>query len=356
MSLRPALNEVEISIFGKGYGESILLHPGNNEWIIIDSFKDPYTKEPFVLEYLKRIGVDYKNVKAIVATHWHDDHIGGLGKIVSECTSADFICSDAIKADDFLTVIFADYDLIEGRPGNQELKQILNTLEKRKTSPVWAVENKIIISNSVYKLCSLSPSDYAILLSKQEIKKFLPKEAQSRMGLPNISPNNTSVVLLLIVDNKGILLGGDLEEQGDARLGWSKILQSIKFSEKSHSFKIPHHGSHNAHHEGIWKDLLEKNPMSFLTSFVRGKTILPTRADIKRITSYTNNAWITTNPYEQKRSYKRDNMIERTIKETVKSIKSISDTGQIRMRFKPDTTQPEINLVGSARNLSSCLN
>ena len=102
----PKVDELEISLFGPGYGESILLHIGDGKWIIIDSCIDKKSNQPAALNYLKNIGVDpSKDVKLVVATHWHDDHIRGLGRIVEECTEATFVCSTAIKNIEFLQLL-----------------------------------------------------------------------------------------------------------------------------------------------------------------------------------------------------------------------------------------------------------
>jgi len=350
----PSSNEIEISIFGNSFGESILIHLGNNEWIIVDSFKDYLNKRAIALNYLDKIGVDYGAVKAAVATHWHDDHICGLSEIMIKCKNAAFICSAAINSKEFNEFIFSDSDLIEGRPGNYELRQILEELSKRKGNAMYALENRKLIDNKLYKIYSLSPSDYAMLLAQKEIAVLLPKKNQPRKGIPHVHPNHTGIVLLIVVNGQGILLGGDLEENGDSRTGWSKIIDSVRPVVKSNNFKIPHHGSITAHHEGIWISLLEKEPISFLTSFILGSCALPKKADMKRILSHTNNAWITTSP-DEKKQVKRDPMAERTIKERVKAIRAMSDNGHIRLRCPLGTKEWKPELFGPALSLEECL-
>ncbi|MFC1926027.1 MBL fold metallo-hydrolase, partial [Chloroflexota bacterium] len=102
----PASDELEISIFGSGYGESILLHIGNNQWIIIDSCLDNRTGRPAALVYLNNIGLDVTNaVKVIVATHWHDDHIKGISAICRECRNAKFVIPGAFKSTDLINLV-----------------------------------------------------------------------------------------------------------------------------------------------------------------------------------------------------------------------------------------------------------
>lgn len=54
----PERDEIEVSVFGPGYGESILLHIGNNNWLIVDSCLDFPSRESAPLRYLRQIGID----------------------------------------------------------------------------------------------------------------------------------------------------------------------------------------------------------------------------------------------------------------------------------------------------------
>jgi glyoxylase-like metal-dependent hydrolase (beta-lactamase superfamily II) len=79
----PGSDQVEINLFGPGFGECILLHVGSNRWIVIDSRIRRESTNPVALEYLSAIGVDAAAaVQLIVATHWHDDHVRGLSALV----------------------------------------------------------------------------------------------------------------------------------------------------------------------------------------------------------------------------------------------------------------------------------
>ncbi len=68
----PAKDEIEISIFGPGIGECILLHLGDNEWIVVDSCIDRITHGPIGIKYLKDLNVNLAtSVKLFIITHWH---------------------------------------------------------------------------------------------------------------------------------------------------------------------------------------------------------------------------------------------------------------------------------------------
>lgn len=63
-----------------GQGDSALIEFPNDMTMLIDGGSRPNGKT--VVSYLKRVGV--KNIDFLVATHPHEDHIGGLIKVVEE--------------------------------------------------------------------------------------------------------------------------------------------------------------------------------------------------------------------------------------------------------------------------------
>lgn len=83
----PGDDEFELTLFGPGYGESLVLHVGGGSWVLIDSCGR--TDGPVALDYLRSIDVDPPEaVRMIAATHWHDDHIRGLAELVRVCAKA----------------------------------------------------------------------------------------------------------------------------------------------------------------------------------------------------------------------------------------------------------------------------
>ena len=65
----PAADEIEITLFGPGYGEAIAIHLGEGVWLLVDSCIDPDSKAPASETYLEQIGVNAEQVRAIVASH-----------------------------------------------------------------------------------------------------------------------------------------------------------------------------------------------------------------------------------------------------------------------------------------------
>ncbi|MEA2061872.1 MAG: MBL fold metallo-hydrolase [Thermodesulfobacteriota bacterium] len=104
----PNSKEFEISLFGPGFGECIVLHIGKGKWLIVDSCLNSKTKKPIAIEYLKSIGVTpVESVEAFIISHWHSDHIRGANQIVSECSETRICYSAALLKEEFLSLISA---------------------------------------------------------------------------------------------------------------------------------------------------------------------------------------------------------------------------------------------------------
>jgi hypothetical protein len=132
LSIPPKPDELEISIFGPGRGECIAIHLGDNEWCIVDSCIPRGRTDPIAIEYLKRFGNEtLENIRLIIATHWHDDHINGLASILKQAPHAKFCCSMAIKSDEFLTLVSVAPENISRRSGVDEFASILSELKDR---------------------------------------------------------------------------------------------------------------------------------------------------------------------------------------------------------------------------------
>ncbi|HPW35577.1 MAG: Metallo-beta-lactamase superfamily protein [Deltaproteobacteria bacterium ADurb.Bin135] len=362
INIPPEPDELEVSVFGPGYGESIVLHLCDDNWVIVDSCINPKVNEPAPLFYLNQLNIDLEQcVKQVIATHWHDDHIRGLGKIVKACPNAKFICSGALRNKYFtqLTIIYKDRTLL-GSSGIDEFSEVFLALQERAEewkNPTLAVADRILwkSSDSKSSIYALSPSDAAIIASEIEFEQFIPSAKQPKKRLLPANLNHTAVVLLAMVQDFSILLGSDLQEVGNPVMGWSVIVDSqLRPQEKASFFKIPHHGSENAHHGRVWEEMLMHQPIAALTPFENGGTCLPTKKDIERICLHTNIAYSTA-PVGIKHKVKRDRTVEKTILETARNIRKINvSLGQVRLRMKIGQS-PKVDIFGDALSLQDTI-
>lgn len=304
---KPEQDELEVSVFGPGYGECVVVHLCNNEWIIVDSCRDGSSGRPAAIEYLRRLNLDPAEVvRLIVASHWHDDHVRGLAETLSSCTSAQFVVANALRSKEFLKLV---HGMTSGNrnTGVDEFAAIVEELRRRKaarairTSPIqFAAQNSCLWRDSMdfagvacmREVVTLSPSPSATARSFARVARLLPKDLQPLGRLPALEPNHTSVVLWICVGQRAVLLGADLEEVTDKTDGWSGILASWgRPAGRASFFKVPHHGSATGHNADVWAGLLTEKPVAALTPFSNGRVWLPAGQDVERICSYTENAY-----------------------------------------------------------------
>lgn len=371
-NISPAHDELEISIFGPGYGEAILLHLGTGKWILVDSCIDPASKQPAPLKYLSDLNVDVAdNVELIVTTHWHSDHIRGISSVVKECRSAKFVMSDALCMKEFVSLIevYSKPRAIKNSP-IAELSKALEILKARKDpnarvgSAKLAIADRLLYQSKIdlavgpieVKVFALSPSDDAVQQARLVFTRWLPEEMDYLKWIPPLTPNHASVVLWIEVGNHKILLGADLEETGDPNIGWSAIVNnSILVLDKASIFKIPHHGSENAHHDHVWSKLLSDEPFAALTPYNRGKKPLPSRKDIERINTFTPNAFATA-PTRRRRPQWQNRVVKDVVEQMTRSIQDVySGWGHVRYRKKMSEldTNWQVELFGDAYPLTN---
>lgn len=349
-------NHVEISIWGGGVGESILIKSLEGKWIIIDSCCNPKTKKPVALEYLIQRGIDVVNdVVCIIATHWHDDHIKGLSELVEACTNAKIIISAALNRDEFYSLVSTNENhervLQEKSSGIKEFSKIYNFLiENNQPRLSWASKDKVFINESNLKVITLSPSDTEVSMSLERLTEYLPDVSKPLRVIPSRGPNHTAVVTFIKIGEMRFIFGADLEESSDQSSGWHSIVNTSVLIEKGIDIiKIPHHGSENGHNEKLWTDYLIASPYALLTPYTRSK--LPRNEDIDRILNKSEKSFCTSHP-EAKFKHAQDNAIEKTIKEVTKSYKAFKQNiGQIKVTKTVDQTEFEVELIDSAKHL-----
>ena len=353
-TIPPDADEIEVTLFGPGYGECILIHVGDDRWVIIDSCIDN-NGQPRALAYLRDIGLNPSSVVClVVATHWHDDHIRGLAELVRICESASFCCASTLLQKEFLSILGA----LERRPatsrgsGLSEMYKVFSLLAERSIPRKYAIATRVIFDRDRCRIWSLSPSDKAFEIFLQQVGSLIPEELEPKRRVPSMTPNEAAVVLLFTIEEVSILLGADLEKGG-----WVEILETHDRPDFQASvFKIPHHGSKDAHVDRVWDELLCEDPIAILTPWRRGGKELPRISDVQRILTLTSRAFVTGSrgKLAGQSIRKRSRAVEKTIKESGVKISSVSTSnGMIRLRKRFNSQSDwDIQTFGSGRPLT----
>ncbi len=342
---RPADDQIDVSLFGPGYGECCLIHIGNGRWIVVDSCVDLHTRQPVALQYLRQIGIDPSSaVILIVATHWHDDHVRGISELLQSCANADFVLSTAMSSKEFVAMTQSrkSIRLTNVSSGIDEIDKVLAELRITGRTATRATANrllkKISASNLVHgfdcAVTALSPSDKQIEIFLADLGELMPDITKSEARAVARSPNHLAVVTWVAVGPVNILLGADLEETSDPSTGWTVVVNSTnRPGGKASIFKVPHHGSQNAHNDDVWSKMLSAKPIAILTPYSKGRMVLPREGDVSRIVGLSGEAYLTAKGRKPKSGTKRAPMVERTLRESGLTITAAeTPVGQIRLR------------------------
>lgn len=340
----PRPEQIEITVIGPGFGESLCVHPGGGRWWVVDSCIARPANTAAPLSYLRSLGVDTgQQVDLIVATHWHDDHSGGLSQLLGECPAAQFCLSAALTNEEFYRLV-ARYESAQTSISGSRLKElsrVFQILQDTHRIGRRATQGRVLHrlgaawSGHGFEcvITSLSPSDFSEQVFIDQILAHMAKSGEPKRPMPSLAPNDASVALWIEIGHHRVLLGADLEDSADERRGWKAYLASDNCPIGRASFiKIPHHGSRNAHNADLWDNRLESNPVAVVTPWRRGARALPSSSDLARISNLSSAAFITSRP-RRPRAASRPNMVLRQIKESGISIRTLPvGEGAVRCR------------------------
>lgn len=365
----PKNDEIEVSIFGPGKGECVVLHLGNNDWIIVDSCVNRASKKPIALEYLESLGISPDEaVKLVAVSHWHDDHIKGTSQIVRTCKDAYFVCANALLRSEFAQFVEVYSKRFRSErydSGTDEFaaitEQLFSEYVGKRPYPkrlLWAAANKRLAvwdgggRPFPVELYSLSPSDAAFSLAIAEFRDLLPQPGTPKRRAPSLSPNHASAAFWIIAGTFNILLGGDLETGSNEDLGWRAVMGSAaRPSGRASIVKAPHHGAQSGYYAPMWQQMAEPNTVSLIAPFCGGVKPLPSEKDIARIKKHTQRIFITGEPkgWSPKRRDSAADKFSSTVVLTRRRVEG--EMGHVCVRIPQGGKEMQIHLSSGAQSL-----
>lgn len=337
----PDADEIEVTLFGPGYGESVLVHLGEGRWLVVDSCLGAWAPNvPAPLWYFDQLGLDPASaVGLVLVSHWHDDHVAGISRVIQACSLARVALSSAFPKKEFLELVTTYSKLAVEEPGVSELSRTLRLLAKSTRMAFANQDRQLLVHQTeagARKVFALSPSDLALERALVAFGKLLPEPGQRprRIGAP--SSNESSVALWIEAPPTNILLGADLEEFQTSGRGWTAVLESSTGADgKASYFKIPHHGSETAYCPGVWAEKLVEVPVACVSPFKGGSVELPRPEDVARIQGHTSLAYATGRPRSKKAARDLPKAVQKTLKEQGKTLyyEPLAD-GYVTARWK----------------------
>jgi len=352
----PAPDEQEITLFGPGYGEAIAIHLGEGHWILVDSCIDPEENEPASQVYLKHCAVNPQQVRAIVASHWHDDHVKGISRLAASYPQAEFFLSDVLNTRESCAYLAAYSGLHTAglTKGTKELHSVLTARGPGATITTLqrTLVSELSIGGRPVVVRAFSPTPQARAHSVAEFAQYLPTEEKEQFrDAVDLKPNVGAVVLHVDFGDDAMLLGADMEEFKN--MGWSSIVNSSWCNKKTRAsvYKVAHHGSETGHNDAVWSVLLKDKDKvtSCLTPFNRGSHRLPTEQDQARIRRLSGQAFISSGASKRPQMNSEEHKRLQDIGTNISVLNA--GFGAVRIRRKVGASSWEHELFGDAKPL-----
>lgn len=317
------------------------MHVFDDEWVVIDSLKDQQ-RLPAALGYLTEMGVSPDRIRTILTTHWHDDHVAGIADLYEAATNAELALPLVMTTPEFAAFADDAAGRAVGKVTSGVAEMVALSVIRRGQSR--SAPKRVQAATTLLRkkgpggveatLTALSPS-------AADVDDFLARVSTPHTAGPlvqrvmPVNPNDISVAASLMVGGDSVLLGADLELRGAADRGWRAVLGSTVWPRTHASlFKVPHHGSENAHCDEVWSELLLPDALAMLAPYNRGRGI-PKGSDVQRIMSLAPQSYSTTqSPF---RRYKGQNsLIEKDLQAGNLKVNSLpGEVGVVRMRRRP---------------------
>lgn len=178
--------DLSVHYIDVGQADSILIE-SNQEYMLIDGGNN--VDGPLLVDYFKDLGIT--SFKYLVATHPHEDHIGGLDDVIDNFDIGTIYMPDVITT-------------------SKTFEDLLDSIENKNLT-----FNVPVIGSSF----KLGDSDFTVIYT----------------GTDTSDLNNTSIVLRMVYGNTSFLFTGDATDVTEEKI----INQNIQ----ADVLKVGHHGS-----------------------------------------------------------------------------------------------------------------
>ena len=351
--LPPADDEIEVTLFGPGYGEAIAIHLGEKAWLLVDSCIDPNSNAPASGTYLDRIGIDPGLVRAIIASHWHDDHVRGISRLTESYPDAEFMIS-AVFNDNDASAFLAAYSGASSAGLARGAKELFSAMKLRdNVSPLLHRSNVLeaVLNGRSVRVTALSPVPAAFSQFLAHLAQYIPPKGKAAPinVAPELHPNLSAVALHIDMGDDAMLLGADLEDHKTC--GWSAVVADRWSGSRrpATAYKVAHHGSYTGDCSQVWKTLLKSDPVACLTPFTLGGLRLPTDTDQSRIKGNASRTYISSG------ANRRPDMDSRLLKRLGDVCKKLARVnagfGAVRLRKRIGAQSWNVELFGAAEAL-----
>ena len=343
----PKNSELELTFFGPGFGESIVLHIPGLGWALIDSCEFGSLNKRVVppLQYLTSRNV--QKLAFLILSHPHLDHFKGMEQIIDHYLGRiDRICRYAGDGARELAAYLVNRG-IKGNPGAERLASVLAAFkkaaehgaERRRLGAMTQIvpRKSAFIDDLSFELevLSLSPSAEDEESYVDILRNAFPKLNGQITEVPDHQHNLVASAIWIQVGEVVVILGSDVEEGRSQSSGWRGIVRSADAPDLCvKALKVPHHGSPGAFYARAWEEHCKRGEItSVVIPYDRGVSPRPSGVDIERIQTYSRYVGITSHVSYLRPVEVYDRSVSRRLPDRWKVIHPSESSGMITVRF-----------------------
>lgn len=297
--------------------------------MVVDSFLDDEAR-PVALAYLDKISVSPDAIELVVASHFDDDHIGGLIDVIDAASpDAQVWFSSCLRSADLLAWASVQHGLAPIGAFSSGTSTFIEAADSLPDETLnWAMKGHTLDSHggsAVVRVIAPSHTSFKDSLAEHGFKLT---EYPARYRGP--TPNATSVVLYIKAGAHRVILGGDLPS-GRGNRGWQAI---IKLGlEPAKVFKVPHHGAVNSWLQEVDDGLVLSDAVRGLTRYTASGHPLPRPGDVERLQSASGATYVIGKP-SKKADWKSAQLRALAERATVNGVWTPGPVGQLQLRWK----------------------
>ena len=290
MPAAPATDELELVVFGRGFGECILVHVGDRKWVVVDSFCDQHDR-PIAEIYLAGLDGEH-SVEAIVITHWDDDHAKGASKLIERFEPKEVWIPAILRDREAFEFAYAHTEAESTRKiplGLRAFVNVANALEEpgREDVVKFSMPGRTVMDGSPTLIRVLSPHDAIV---KRGFQALGITQCPGLKEISSPKPNDTCSVLWIERNGGNALLGADME---NSTWGWKELVTRPSPTGQQAGFvKVPHHGSPDAHNAALYQSLCATGVWAAVTRFTRAVEGRPSDSDRTRLRGLIGRGWV----------------------------------------------------------------
>ncbi|MDX6256631.1 MAG: hypothetical protein QOJ11_2965 [Frankiales bacterium] len=306
----PSDDEVEVTVLGPGYGECVLVHVGGR-WMVIDSYETATGEQHPALKYLEFRLVPLTAVQWLVATHWHDDHVGDFDRLVERLPDIPIVVSAAMDQGELLSGLLRIPSAEHRSNGVAVFQRVSEIADDRDSGLEFGKAGVPLVLRDLPvgiggRLDLLSPSSSTMQHGFEQVSRLLRVVADGhRVRVPRPRRNHLAVAGWFRAqwqpsdeppgEEVSILLGADLEVTAHPRRGWKSVHRGpFRPSGIATAVKAAHHGSLNGFHPPFWRDSVDPSAIVVIAPWRRAGRQLPTAAGVERLKATAGTILVTS--------------------------------------------------------------